>query len=159
MNLCGTIILFALATLLGFGQNPDTKTSRKEPPSDRVRSGLRGPVKICVQESTYPAVTTSNGTQFPEWKLQIESEYDQEGHLVSTRNRNSDGSVWMVRNTYASGKLLKTTRGKEGERRRLLPILPAPALRLKLPIPSGERSATSEIAGYEPPASEQETCW
>jgi hypothetical protein len=115
MNLCGTIILFALATLLGFGQNPDSKTSRKEPPSDRVRSGLRGPVKVCVQESTYPAVTTSNGTQIPERTVRIETEYDQEGHLVSTRNRNPDGSAWTVRNTYASGKLLKTTSGKEGE--------------------------------------------
>ena len=115
MNLCGTIILFALATLLGFGQNPDTKTSRKEPPSDRVRSGLRGPVKTCVEESTYPAVTTSDGKQFPERTVRIETEYDQEGHIVSTRNRNPDGSVWMVRNTYASGKLLKTTSGKEGE--------------------------------------------
>jgi RHS Repeat len=34
---------------------------------------------------------------------------------VSTRNRNSDGSVWMVRNTYASGKLVKDTWGKVGE--------------------------------------------
>jgi RHS Repeat len=34
---------------------------------------------------------------------------------VSTRNRNPDGSVWMDRNNYASGKLLKTTSGKEGE--------------------------------------------
>jgi antitoxin component YwqK of YwqJK toxin-antitoxin module len=76
---------------------------------------LRGPVKICVQETTYPGVTTSKGKQFPEWTQRIETEYDQEGHLVSTRNRNSDGSFWMVRNTYASGKLLKTTRGKEGE--------------------------------------------
>jgi hypothetical protein len=115
MNLCGTIILFALATLFGFGQNPDSKTSRKEPPSDRLRSGLRGPVKICVQETTYPAVKTSNAKQFPEWTQRIETEYDQEERLVSTRNRNSDGSAWMVRNTYASGKLLKTTRGKEGE--------------------------------------------
>jgi YD repeat-containing protein len=115
VNLCGTIILFVLAPLLCFWKNPDAKTSRKEPPSDRVRSGLRGPVKICVQETTYPAVTTSDGKQFPEWTQRIETEYDQEGHLVSTRNRNSDGSVWMVRNTYASGKLLKTTRGKEGE--------------------------------------------
>jgi hypothetical protein len=115
MNLCGTIILFALATLFGFGQNPEGKTSRKEPPSDRVRSGLRGPVKLCVQETTYPAVTTSDGKQFPQRTQRIETEYDQEGRMVSTRNRNSDGSFWMVRNTYASGKLLKTTSGKEGE--------------------------------------------
>jgi hypothetical protein len=115
MKLCGAIILFALATLLGFAQNPDSKTSRKEPPSDRVRSGLRGPVKVCIQESTYPAMTTSNGTQIPERTVRIETEYDQEGRLVSTRNRNPDGSEWMVRNTYASGKLLKTTWGKEGE--------------------------------------------
>jgi len=39
----------------------------------------------------------------------------QEGRLLSTRNRNPDGSVWTDRNTYASGKLLKTTWGKEGE--------------------------------------------
>jgi hypothetical protein len=115
MNLCGTIILFSLAPLLCLAQNPDSKTSRKEPPSDRVRFGLRGPVKICVQESTYPAVTTSNGTQISERTVRIETEYDQEGHLVSTRNRNPDGSEWMVRNTYASGKLVKDTWGKVGE--------------------------------------------
>src|ERR1700733_9767456 len=59
-------------------------------------------------------------------------------------------------------------------RRKLLPILPALALRLKPPAPSGEPLLTSEICtafknlrdtalqspdGYEPPASEQETCW
>ncbi len=113
MSLWGTIILFALAAPLCLGQNLDG--SRKAPPSDRVRSGLRGPVKICIQETTYPAVTSSNGKQFPEWTQRTESEYDQEGRLVSTRNRNSDGSFWMARNTYASGKLLKTTSGKEGE--------------------------------------------
>jgi hypothetical protein len=113
MNFWGTIVLFALATLLCLGQNPDG--SRKAPPSDRVRSGFRGQVRICVQETTYPAVTSSNGKQFPEWTQRTESEYDQDGRLVSTRNRNSDGSFWMVRNTYASGKLLKTTSGKEGQ--------------------------------------------
>ena len=113
MSLWGTIILFALAAPLCLGQNLDG--SRKAPPSDRVRSGLRGPVKICIQETTYPAVTSSNGRQFPEWTQRTESEYDQEGRLVSTRNRNSDGSFWTVRNTYASGKLLKTTSGKEDQ--------------------------------------------
>jgi YD repeat-containing protein len=115
MTLCGMIILFALAPLLCLGQNPDTKTLRSEPPSDRVRSGMRGPVKICVQQTTYPTVTASDGTQIPERTQWTQTEYDQEGHLVSTRNRNSDDSVYMVRNTYASGKLLKTTSGKVGE--------------------------------------------
>jgi hypothetical protein len=115
MNLCGTIVLFALTPLLCFGQNPDSKTSEKQPPSEREKSGLRGPVKTCVQESTYPAETASDGTRIPERTVRMETEYDQEGRLVSTRNRNPDGSAWMVRNTYASGKLLKTTSGKEGE--------------------------------------------
>ncbi len=61
MNLTGVVILFALAPMLGLGQKPDSK----EPPSDRARSGLRGPVKICVEETTYPAVTVSNGTPVP----------------------------------------------------------------------------------------------
>jgi hypothetical protein len=115
MNLCGTIILFALAPLLCFGQNPDTQTSRKQPPSDREKSGLRGPVKTCVQEFTYLAITTSDGTQIPERTVRIETEYDEKGRLVSTVNHNSDGSSRIDRNTYASGKLLKTTWGKEGE--------------------------------------------
>jgi YD repeat-containing protein len=115
MNLCGMIILFALAPLLCLGQNPDSKTSPSEPPSDRVRSGLRGPVKICVQQDTYPAATNADGTQIPERTVWTQTEYDQEGHMVSTRNRNPDGSAYVVRNTYASGKLLKTTSGKEGE--------------------------------------------
>ena len=100
---------------LALGKTPDNKTSHKEAPSDRSRSGLRGPVKVCVEETTYPAVTASDGRQFPERTMRIETVYDQEGRLVSTRNRNSDGSIWMVRNNYASGKPLKTTRGKEGE--------------------------------------------
>jgi hypothetical protein len=115
MNLFGVMILFALAPMLGLGQTPDNKTSHKEAPSDRSRSGLRGPVKVCVEETTYPAVKASDGRQFPERTMRIETVYDQEGRLVSTRNRNSDGSFWMVRNNYASGKPLKTTRGKEGE--------------------------------------------
>lgn len=110
MNLCGLIFLLALAPLLYLGQNP----SRAEPPSDRVKSGLRGPVRICVQESTYPAVTTADGTQIPERTMRTETEYDPEGRLVSTRNRNYDGSAWIRRNAYASGKLFKTTSGKEG---------------------------------------------
>jgi YD repeat-containing protein len=84
--------------------------------SDREQHSLRGPVKTCVEEATYPGVTAADGTQIPEWKSGYTTEYDVAGRTVTTRRPNSDGSEWVTLYTYdASGHLLKTAWGKEEE--------------------------------------------
>jgi len=118
MNLFGVMILFALAPMLGLGQSPDNRTSPKEAASDRSRAGLRGPVKICVQESTYPAVTASDGRQFPERTMRIETEYDQEGRLVSTRTGNSDGPCGWFAIAMRPANCLKPLGAKKASRPR-----------------------------------------
>ena len=113
MKLCSSILLLSLATPLCLARNPVGKTS---PASDREQYGLRGPVKTCVEETTYGGGIASDGTPNPELTRWSQKEYDVNGHLVANRDRNPDGSMWMVRNTYdASGKLIKTTSGKDGE--------------------------------------------
>jgi len=83
--------------------------------SVRERAGLRGPVKTCVGETTYPGATAADGTQTAELKSWYTTEYDVEGRDMATRIRESDGSEWLTHSTYdASGRLLKAAWGKEG---------------------------------------------
>jgi YD repeat-containing protein len=84
--------------------------------SDREKAELRGPVKTCVEETNFPGATTSDGTKIPERKSWYTTEYDVDGRVMDIRTDNSDGSGWVMRYIYdASGHLLKTTTGKEGE--------------------------------------------
>ena len=84
--------------------------------SDRERQGLRGLVKTCAEERTYPPFTSSDGSQRPGGKSLNTTEYDVAGRVVSRRWRNPDGSEVVTRHTYdASGHLLKTDSGKDGE--------------------------------------------
>ncbi|MBZ5680747.1 MAG: hypothetical protein LAO24_11655 [Acidobacteriia bacterium] len=85
--------------------------------SDREKSGLRGPVKSCTEETRYPARTDVEGTTYPEVHWIHATEYDMDGRMVGTRSGGSDDSDWVTRNIYnASGRLLRTTSGKEGEK-------------------------------------------
>lgn len=84
--------------------------------STREQLGLRGPVKTCVEETTYPGVNAPDGTQIPERKSSYTTEYDVTGHILATHIVNPDSSEWVMRYNYdVSGHLLKTTSGKEGE--------------------------------------------
>jgi YD repeat-containing protein len=84
--------------------------------SDREEHGLRGSVRICVEENTYPGATAADGTQIPGWTSRHTSEYSVEGRVIATRSRNSDSSEWVNLYTYdTSGNLLKITTGNEGE--------------------------------------------
>jgi YD repeat-containing protein len=83
--------------------------------SDREQHGLRGPVKSCTEESTYPGGTDAEGKTYPEVHSEHTTQYDTDGRLLLTRFGNSDGSQWMTRYSYdASGRLLKTATGVEG---------------------------------------------
>lgn len=74
--------------------------------SDREQAGLRGPVRTCVERTTF-----SNGTEFS-----TTTEYSADGKIVTSRHGNSDGSEWITTNTYdAEGRLVSTTSGKSGE--------------------------------------------
>ena len=80
--------------------------------SQRERDGLRGLVKSCIVENTYPA---ANGSPEAPRKYSYETEYDLKGRLIEMRHRNSDGSEWVRRNVFDdSGRLLKTISGPRG---------------------------------------------
>jgi YD repeat-containing protein len=115
VTLRNCIGLFALAAPLCMAQSPQGKPSVRAAPSDREKAELRGPVKNCVEETTYPAATGSNGLPATPWTRWSELDYDEQGQMLARLDRNPDGSVWTARNTYdASGKLIKITSGKEG---------------------------------------------
>jgi YD repeat-containing protein len=115
MTLRSCISLFALAAPLCMAQGAQSKPAVRPAPSDREKTGLRGPVKSCVEETTFPNATSSNGLPAVPYTRWSQTDYDEQGHMLATLDRNPDGSVWAVRNTYdASGKLIKTTSGKEG---------------------------------------------
>jgi hypothetical protein len=101
MKLFISILLLGLTMhLSGLSSNP-----QGSPPSDRERSGLRGAVKICVEEMTYP-----------EWTSRYQTEYDPQGHILARRRPNPDGSVWAMNYTYNSaGEPLTTASGTEGK--------------------------------------------
>ena len=77
--------------------------------SDSARSGLRGPVKSCTEESIFEHI---KDTQV---HFEHTTEYNSDGRILLSRNRNTDGSYWATRYEYtASGQLLKTASGIEG---------------------------------------------
>jgi hypothetical protein len=115
-------VKFHLALLAGFilfFTGAWGAAAESSPMSDREQKGLRGPVKTCVEETTYPDVTAPDGTQVPERKSSYTTEYDVTGHIVWVRFGNTGGSEWVSRYSYgASGQLLKITSGNEGEQSR-----------------------------------------
>jgi len=73
--------------------------------TDREEAGLRGSVRICVEETTYPTGKSLTTT-----------EYGPDGRLLTTRASNSEGSECFTTKTYeADGRLVKTSSAKSGE--------------------------------------------
>src|SRR5436190_489474 len=120
------VVGFALSLLIAapdlpgnsFRQSPASGAASKSKSSqmlDREQNDLRGLVKTCVEESTYPHVPGSNGTEILERKGLYSTDYDSEGRIVQTTIRNPDSSEWQTRYQYdPSGHLLKTLSGKQG---------------------------------------------
>ncbi len=81
--------------------------------SERERNGLRGLVKSCLEERSYP--DSPNSPTGANRKYSYKTEYDLEGRLIEMHSYNSDGSEWVNRNVYDdSGRLLKTISGNKG---------------------------------------------
>jgi len=73
--------------------------------TDREEAGLRGSVRMCVEETTYATGKSLTTT-----------EYGLDGRLLTTRASYPDGSDWVTTKTYdADGRLGKTSSGKSGE--------------------------------------------
>jgi len=73
--------------------------------SDREKAGLRGPVRECIEETTYN-----------EFRYSTTTVYSADGRLLSRRNANPDGSEWVQTWTYDSaGRLTNTIFGKSGD--------------------------------------------
>jgi YD repeat-containing protein len=85
--------------------------------SQRAEHGLKGSVKSCTEESTYPSCADAEGKVRPEIKSEHTMEYDPDGRLLATRYRNPDGTQWVTRFNYdAAGRLLKMGSGTDGQR-------------------------------------------
>jgi YD repeat-containing protein len=114
------LLISIFAALLTTAQPTATVPSPEEGTatmSDREQYGLRGPVKSCTEESTHAGVTDTDGKTYPEVHSEYTTEYDIDGHIVGSRSSGSSGAGWVTRYTYdASGRLLKTTSGKPGEK-------------------------------------------
>lgn len=81
--------------------------------SERDRYGLRGSVRSCVEERTYPE--TPNAPTGTRHRYSYTVEFDPDGRLLETSHHNPDGSEWIVRKLYDnSGRLLKTSSGMKG---------------------------------------------
>jgi len=66
--------------------------------SDREQAGFRGPVKICVEESTFPNQPVMRTT----------TEYRPDGKLVEIRSDHGNGFTLMFKHEYDSdGRLIK----------------------------------------------------
>jgi hypothetical protein len=105
-------LILGLPMLLAQSRSPEENSAAM---SDRVQAGLRGPVKSSTEESTYPNMTDAAGKAL-EVRFEHTTVYDPDGHILSTRSRNSDGSQWVTRYEYSnSGQLLKTASGIEGQ--------------------------------------------
>jgi len=83
--------------------------------SDREQRNLRGPLKSCTEENTFPGWTDAEGKTYPEVHSEYTTEYDVAGRLLATRSRNSDRSQWVTRYAYDPSGRLKTVSGTEGQ--------------------------------------------
>jgi hypothetical protein len=64
--------------------------------TDREKAGLRGPAKLCVEETTYNTGKSLRTT-----------EYSLDGRLLMTHASNPDGSEWVTTQSYdVEGRLL-----------------------------------------------------
>ena len=75
--------------------------------TDREKAGLRGPVKLCVEEKERIS---------PRWKSSKTTEYGPHGRHLTTRITNSNGLEWVITKTYdVDGRVVKTASGNSGE--------------------------------------------
>jgi YD repeat-containing protein len=75
-----------------------TQTPSAASKSDRERSGLRGAVKTCTEESTLP-----DGSESSTYR-----EYGPDGKLLLWSLRNPDSPAWVTTRTYdGEGRLIR----------------------------------------------------
>jgi YD repeat-containing protein len=103
-------------------RDPASNSTKAVQVSEREQNGLRGPVKACVEERTYPGMRSDDGTQIGELKIWAKTEYDEEGRIAvrrmpqTSRGHGLEGPVWVTRYIYSpAGLLLRIASGKEGE--------------------------------------------
>jgi hypothetical protein len=65
------VSILAVPLLMAQLRSPEARTA---PMSDREQCGLRGSLKSCTEESTYPGMTDADGKTYPE----VHSEYTTE---------------------------------------------------------------------------------
>jgi YD repeat-containing protein len=109
------ILMVSLSAVPQMKAQVNSPERRTESMSHRDRDGVRGPVRSCTEESTYPGVADSEG-RVQQVRTKSVTEYDTEGRVTARRYINPDGSEWTTHDTYdASGRLLKSASGMEGQ--------------------------------------------
>jgi YD repeat-containing protein len=107
------ILMVSLSAVPLMRAEVNSPERRAESMSHRDRDAVRGPVRSCTEESTYPGVTDSEG-RIQQVRSKSVTEYDAEGRV--TARRYIDGLAWTTHDTYdASGRLLKSASGMEGQ--------------------------------------------
>ena len=116
--------------------------------TDREKAGLRGPVRICVEETAVPV-----------GKLLTTTEYNSDGNLLTTRIVNPDGSEFVTSRTYdANGRLVKVTSGKPeaetlyayDEAGRILAITNSPAKGNRTDFRYDKQGRKTTIQSFDP---------
>jgi hypothetical protein len=106
-NAAATVVISKTSLLRSFEFVTGSSETIGPTISDREKAGLRGPVRMCVEETGAPPSSS---------KLSFSTEYSTDGRLLTSRNANPDGSGWVRTLTYADdGRLGKTVSGKIGE--------------------------------------------
>jgi hypothetical protein len=113
---------------------------------DRAHEGLRGPVKSCKEETTYPALPDVRS----ELRSESVTEFDPEGRATSTRILQSDGSSWITRYEYSpSGQPLKAVSGVDGKTEKTLSYIYDDQGRLQRIVPDSQ----GDVPGLSQPIS------
>jgi YD repeat-containing protein len=99
------------STAHGFQKSAISSSPKEQLPvmTEREQAGLRGLVKTCIQETTFPSHAANN---IPERKMSTTTDYDLSGRVLAVRHSNPDGSEWISTKTYdSSGRLVKVSSG------------------------------------------------
>jgi YD repeat-containing protein len=100
-NAAAAALMTKISSLRSFGFATDGPETIDTTMSDRGKAGLRGPVRTCIKEITYPT-----------GKCLTTTEYSTDGRVLTTRTTQPDGPGWVTTHTYdADGRLTKTTSG------------------------------------------------
>jgi len=117
--------------------------------SAREQAGLRGPVKVCVEEVLHPATTGPGESEIPERRDKTVQEFDPSGRLTCYRG-GTGGAEWTNENKYdANGRFLKSISSSNGRVYQEIVYSYEPAGRLESYTSHGIHGKTTATCSYD----------